>query len=483
MAEAGTWPQSSLGAHRHYAGSASQHSGSSYYQPPVFSSSVPSYTLTHTFTFPSYISHTHTQSQSQRQSQSQTHSTSLLPSAPHSSSYLSAYDSPTRSAVSTASPTAASIHAPVPTRPPISAASPSQQPSPSSSLSSPSSLPAAPAYTPSSSDSSSSSPTVSRSRLTAGERKARRAAKHRAIDLTRRTRELAALSQLKQLLTPSASASTDGGDSGSSSALDAAPVTPLAPPPNSSAATDSKAAVLEQTVAEVTRLRAVVASQQAVLRGHAAPLQRSVHPPLPHAMSPEWPAIYNHHITQHAPPPNASSAIASPSSSNAPSAAASTLTSLSSDLHTLYSSFFLHSPYHLTLIQPGTAAVIDASNTFLHHAMLPRHSVVGKRITLCPAVRLLLDRGDHIANDEFMGGRAEDIGRDTQASNGLSLVQLYSGTADTVLCVFRYVLGNGRVVDARGRCWLTKGKFSGVVGDAPLMIVQHGDDDYSNVAG
>ena len=273
------------------------------------------------------------------------------------------------------------------------------------------------------------------------------------------------------------------GSSGSSAGSDEFVLSPAASPlVNAAAATDSKAAVLEQTVAEVMRLRGVIAAQQAVMSGQTAPLHRTVLPPLPHALSPEWSAIYNHHTTHHSPPPTPSSASASATSNSNSSHSASTLTSLSSDLHTLYSSFFLHSPYHLTLIQPGTAACIDTNHSFLSHARLPRSHVVGKRITLCPAVRLLLDRGDVIVADEFMGGRAVDCGRERQAANGLSLVRLYSGAEETVLCMFRYVLGDGRVVDVRGRCWLTKGRFSGVMGEAPLMIIQSSEDDYMTVA-
>ena len=264
--------------------------------------------------------------------------------------------------------------------------------------------------------------------------------------------------------------------------MDASTASATAAATSNSAATDSKAAVLEQTVAEVLRLRAVIATQQAVLATQGAPLHRHIAPPLPHALSSDWPAIYSHHGTHHSPPATPSSAAVSASTTASSQPSASTVNSLSSDLHTLYSSFFLHSPYHLTLVQPGTAACVDTNNSFLSHARLPRSHVVGKRLTVCPALRLLIDRGDNIVSEEFMGGRGVDCGRERQAANGLSLVRLYSGAEETVLCMFRYVLGGGRVVDMRGRCWLTKGRFSGVMGDAPLMIVQSSADDYVNVA-
>ena len=474
MADTSAWSHHAVSGH--YGSSAAQHSSAAYYPPPIFSSSAPSYTLTQTFTFPSYLhsppslraQSQHHSTQLQQQQQSPLPSLSFPGFEPSSSSAASIFHSPHLSSA-------------------ITAASPSLL-SATSALSSSSSLPTA--Y-PSSSDSSSSSRPSSRSRLSAPERKARRAAKHRAIDLTRRTREAAALTQLKQLLSPSSPSSSftavsassptvhsDGSHSGAVSD-GAAVAAAAAAAALSNAATDSKAAVLEQTVAEVLRLRAVIDTQQALLSGQTAPLHRPVNPPLPHALSPDWAGIYNHHITHHSPPltpPSASSATA------ASSASASTLSSLSSDLHTLYSSFFLHSPYHLTLVQPGTAACIDTNQSFLSHARLGRGGVVGKRITLCPAVRLLLDRGDSILADEFMGGRGVDCGRERQAANGLSLVRLYSGAEETVLCVFRYVLGDGRVVDMRGRCWLTKGRFSGVVGEAPLMIVQSSDDDYTTIS-
>ena len=469
MADTTAWSHSAGRLGGHYS-SAGAHRSAAFYQPPVFSSSLPSYTLTQTFTFPSYLntSHTltssspaHTQSASQQLYTSQRQSQSPPPSVPHDS---------------TASTTSI-FHSPVLSSPhAAAAASPSllsTVSSLSSSLPSPSFVPAPSVL--SSSDSSSASPPSVRSRLSSSERKARRAAKHRAIDLTRRTRESAALVHLKQLLAHSATSSHNHTATPSEAVLTAA----SSPSLSTISATDSKAAVLEQTVAEMLRLRALVATQQqAISSGQTAPLHRPLLPPLPHALSPDWPALYNHHTTHHSPPHTPSS---SPLTPHAPPAA-STLTSLSSDLHTLYSSFFLHSPHHLTLIQPGTAACIDSNHSFLVHARLARSEVVGKRITLCPAVRLLLDRGERIVPEEFMGGRGVDCGRERQAANGLSLVRLYSGSEESVLCRFRYVLGNGRVVDVRGRCWLTKGRFSGVVGDAPLMIVQSGEEDYNNVA-
>ena len=502
MADTSSWSHSAAPLGGHYGSSAPQHSTSGYYQPPIFSSNMPSYTLTHTFTFPSYLSPApsttltghgqgHSQSQSQSQSQGQQTLQRLQPSSPSLS--FPAYDISINATSTSAPSSAASIfHSPLLTSP-GAAALPSLL---STSSSSPLSSSLSSSYPPSSSDSSSASqPASSRSRLSASERKARRAAKHRAIDLSRRTREAAALAHLKQLLSPSSANGTSSGGSAPSGSSASDGPTPTATAGSSTAASasannasgDSKAAVLEQTVAEVMRLRAVIAAQQTMLSGQTAPLHRSVHPPLPHALSPEWPALYNHHIAQYSPAPHHPAASA-PSTANGPpsapsSAASSTLTSLSSDLHTLYSSFFLHSPYHLTLIQPGTAACIDTNGAFLAHARLPRSHVVGKRITLCPAVRLLLDRGDHIGADEFMGGRGVDCGRDRQASNGLNLVRLYSGASDTVLCVFRYVLSDGRVMDVRGRCWLTKGRFSGVVGEAPLMIIQSSEEDYVTVTG
>lgn len=458
MADTSSWGQSGSTLAGHYSSSGPHCSGAPYYQPPpVFSSSsaLPSYTLTHTFTFPSYLN-----TPTALASQSQSHSFPARNSSAYSGSSLSTSASFNAAAATAGSPSL------------LSSAS-----SLSLSSSSPASLLPFPSPA-SSSDSSSTSPPSVRSRLSASDRKARRAAKHRAIDLTRRTRESAALSQLKQLLSPSAAPTYSNG--GAVSDVSVPPASSFSGSTSSSAASDSKAAVLEQTVSEVMRLREVIAAQQAMLSGQTAPLHRTVPPPLPHSLSPEWPALYNHLLTaHHSPPPTPSSASSNSNFNQSP--AASTLTSLSSDLHTLYSSFFLHSPYHLTLIQPGTAACIDTNLSFLSHARLPRSHVVGKRITLCPAVRLLLDRGDNIVADEFMGGRAVDCGRERQAANGLSLVRLYSGAEESVLCRFRYVLGDGRVADVRGRCWLTKGRFSGVVGEAPLMIVQSAEGDYVNV--
>ena len=48
---------------------------------------------------------------------------------------------------------------------------------------------------------------------------------------------------------------------------------------------DRKAAVLEQTVAEMTRLHKVIAVQRALLTELTASLHRPVYPPLPHAHS------------------------------------------------------------------------------------------------------------------------------------------------------------------------------------------------------
>ena len=175
--------------------------------------------------------------------------------------------------------------------PPYSTLRPSHLPPPmllptflstASSLSSPSSSPVSPsiAYPPSSSTSSSPSPRLTRTYVPASGRKARRAAKHRGIDLTRRTRESTALAQLKQLLSLSVA-----NNSNNSAVGDGTPLDVSASVSRSNGATDTKAAVLENLVAEVIRLHKVIAVQRAMLTGLMAPLRRPVHPPLPHAHS------------------------------------------------------------------------------------------------------------------------------------------------------------------------------------------------------
>ena len=486
MADTSSWSYPAAVFGGHYGGAAAgQPSGVPYFQPPVLSSSLPSYTLTHTFTFPTYIGPSAAQPP-----------VLLNPTPPSSlSSPWQPLPYCERSGLAEPSNPAASLPQPSALTLPATAATSTAA---SSSLSS-AAQPALSAVSTSSSSASDSStpPSSIRPRLTASERKARRAAKHRAIDLTRRTRESTALAQLKQLVTPTEAAAApatgpvtaSSADIGSRDgrAVDGSASSEAVSPDLTSlssalsAATDSKASVLEQTVAEVLRLRALILAQQALLDTRAAlTLPRPVVPPLPHSLSPEWPALYNHHITHHSPPPTRYTPAAAANCTSAPGSC--TLTSLSCDLHTLYSSFFLHSPYHLTLIQPGTAACLDSNASFLSHARLPRASVVGKRITLCPAVRLLLDRGERIVADEFMGGQAVDCGRERQAANGMSLFRLYSGADSTVLCRFRYVLGEARVMDVTCRCWLTRGHFSGVTGDMPLMIAQSCEDDYSSCA-
>lgn len=231
-------------------------------------------------------------------------------------------------------------------------------------------------------------------------------------------------------------------------------------------------------MAEVKRLRAIIATQHTMLGEQRASLQRLVHPPLQHALSPEWSAIFNQFTTRYSPARVLSSSAPVPPTYSPTS---SLLQTLSCDLHNLYASFFVHSPYHLALVQPGTAFCIDTNHSFLAYVGLPRDRVVGKRITLSPAVYLLLERGDHILPDEFMGGRGMDCGRERQASNWQSLERLYGGAEETVVCVFRYILGDERVVDARCRCWLMRGWFSGVVEEMPWMIVQSSEDDYVTV--
>ena len=236
MADTSSWSHSAATLNGHYVSSAPQHS-SPYYQPAVFSSSLPSYTLTHTFTFPSYLntppqlngpslSHIHSQPHSSQRQQPLSPALSFRAYEPTISS-ASIFHSPVLSSPHTSIAAAAAASSVLPAL--LSSAA-------SLSSSSSSSCPAPPPLfsPPSSSDCSSASPPAARSRLSASDRKARRAAKHRAIDLTRRTRESAALSHLKQLVSPHSA--TPSSSSATNSGSDGSVVSDAAPPSASSTA-------------------------------------------------------------------------------------------------------------------------------------------------------------------------------------------------------------------------------------------------------
>ena len=161
-------------------------------------------------------------------------------------------------------------------------------------------------------------PRVNRSYLPSSERKVRCKAKHRHFDHMRRSRELAALAQLKQLLSlPSADSSRDrisivvgeGAPRAVSASVDG------------HGTTDGKATVLERAVEELTRLRKVIAVQRAIMAELAAQRHQPVHSsPPPAALSSAWPAVFNNHTGHHSLPDAAAQPFALPLSTTSASA-------------------------------------------------------------------------------------------------------------------------------------------------------------------